>query len=557
MRRKIILLLSIFLAMAFLNPVPSASAPVPRLVYQGGPDTEPATPASDKITSFAGLKEWLKSNRKTGGKAVLQNDLVVSREENYTFSGWLNDPMMYVDAGEHTIYVEGALELNPYITVLGEGGENGIFHVKRDGILRLYDTSGQGLLAVRSRNGYALYQEEGSILDIGTEEIHGEIRFAEKPVVWPSYNYSLTTDNINPILILPWEAQPDPSQFPETSPGYLSENGIFYYNDELELGVTWDLDRFAEELESRTRFVLTGAYTDSNVECFRGPPSLQVVFQRENHPVFLKCLSSLNEQRKILTVNLYFMANQADVDYAMEYSWDNKNWIVDEEEPDWDPQDGVGYIWQTFEYEDEGSPPRYFSISATDQNGNTVYSDTVTLDEHGGISGLDNGGGRNGETSPEEPGDTLPPINSQPENKPSHSGVIILPSTTHEVPGPEPETEPTPASEPEQDRLPQQPVSPQDNHVKSPVENPVESAAGKPETDLPKNQEANPVAEPPKAESGKQIIPTAQDPQQVSVEGETKPPKKQIALAWGILFILGVPVYVIPRLSRKNAKQQK
>lgn len=434
----------------------SAHAPV---VDSGVPAAAPeATIADwDEVGSFAELTDWLKSHQKIGGGVRLTNDIELPAGERYIYSGvWAYDPMLYIDVGEHTIYVGGHLEFAPYLDFFGKGGENGIFHVKQGGYLSLVSDYDYTILSVRAEEGNAIYQEDGAFLGCYTDDIIGDIRYPEFPVAWPFSDVSEFYGYIEnfPATVQPLKGEIDTAEFPQTMRSYLCKNGESSY-DTYDLPVSWNFEEFEEQLAARERFVLTGEYT-GDVTALAQPACL-VTFLREDAAVFLQCSANKKEEDRLIFA-LRIKLDDPSMVHRLEWSVDGEVWQranAENIDDDDNVADADEYLFSWREEDDgivryEGSfntaeLPRYFSVATTNAEGRTTYSDTIYLDGNDKVAGYDDGGNRGGGTGIAPP--QLPPIDGDEDTTPTPPDVSGKPE------GPE-------ASEPEKPVVPTVPDRP-------------------------------------------------------------------------------------------------
>lgn len=439
--------------------------------------------STDTAGSFAELTAWLDSHKKVGGTLQLENDIVIEADQFYSFSGWVGYPTSYIETGEYSIYVSGMLELYPYISIRGVGGENGVIHVEQGGLLM----SGVPIIATE---GCAIYQEEGAFLDISAEYVEGDIHFAEKPVAWPASDVAEYYGNFKdtPIVVLPADEEITEASFPKTTPAYICVNGGYYYVMK-DTPVIWDLEQYAESLEKRQRVLVTGEFPEEISA--KATPALLVTFLAEDSATFLQCAASRSKDGEKLFIQLVVELDAPTLNYQyyqLEYSADNENWYPIGDNPEQD--DCILNYNLVFSSEEE--QPRYFSMSVTDSTWVTRYSDTIELNADGKIQAYigggrngeispgdteeDIGGGRDGETLPGDPeDDVLPPIVGMPgppsDDSDDEGGTGGDSASRPDVPGltpSEPEKPDVPEStptQPEKPDVPEESVSSQPDNA--------------------------------------------------------------------------------------------
>lgn len=445
----------------------SAHAPVVDSGVPGDAPEEIIT-AWDEVGSFAELTDWLKSHQKIGGGVRLTNDIELPAGERYNYDGvQAYDPMLYIDVGEHSIYVGGHLQLAPYLDFFGKGGEDGIFHVKQGGYLSLVSDYDYTILSVRAEEGYAIYQEDGAFLGCYTDDIIGGIRYPELAVAWPFSDVSEFYGHIEyfPVTVQPLEGEISEAYFPQTIRSYLCDNGESGY-DTYDLPVSWNFAEFEEQLAARERFVLTGEYTGAVTALVQ--PACLVTFLREDAAVFLQCAAYKKGEDKLI-FDMRIKLDDPSRDHRLEWSIDGENWKrANAEDIDEDNDLAVTdeYLFWWIEEEDgivkyEGSfnmaeLPRYFSVATTDAEGRITYSDTIYLDGNDKVAGYDDGGNRGGGTGIGPP--QLPLIDGGEDTAPAPPDVSGKPEGP-ETSEPE-EPEGPQASEPEKPVVPAVPGRP-------------------------------------------------------------------------------------------------
>ncbi len=507
-------------------------------------DSAVGSTTSQTVYSLAELEAWIKAHKNSGGTVQLGQDLVVEEGESWSHIGWYGDPVMTVDTGPYCIRIRGQAQLFEYLEFTGQGGENGVLRVERGGLLECHTS-------VTASHGIAIYQEEGSILDLNWDYVRPEekIHLAEKPVVWPANDLLKYFPNIKqPSVTLPYGEPLDPTLLPDTFPGCVYEDGQSDY--ELhDIPVEWKISEYEEEWKDQKRFLLEGQFL-GDVEVYPEPPKLLVTFLRENAAVFLQCAAQIRPNK--LTLTVYYLLDEPGGEHHLEFSYDGEIWETAREDSehcqiinlDDGERLGLQVIWYHMD-----QLPRYFSIAVTGQDGRTRYSDTIEVTEQEQIVGSDIGGGRNGETSP------LPPPSLGDSSDSSGSVSEVLEGENLLTP-----------SDGLQEEQPSSKPSP--NAPKDPTVNP---RSGKPASAPPfsetsqtasaPEQEATvsvPPASAPEAPDSFQEAPSnnpeaSEALSHVNSSETTIGSKVQIILGWMALFLLGIPFYLIPRLHKKRS----
>lgn len=127
----------------------------------------------DELLSLLEDTDWIN----TGEQIRVIDDLVIPADSVCML--WLRKPQdapLVVDFGAHTLYVEGWLRSFGNIKYIGDGGKNGLIHIKEDGKANIRSA----VFAVTQEGGYAIWQENGSILSYEpVDGSVGDIRFAQ------------------------------------------------------------------------------------------------------------------------------------------------------------------------------------------------------------------------------------------------------------------------------------------------------------------------------------------------------------------------------------------
>lgn len=389
----------------------SPGAPSPS--EDGEMSDEPGTAMT--VYSLEELQAWIDRHKDSGGTVQLGCDITLGESQSWKHIGWYGDPVMKVDTGAYSIRIQGTAELFPHLEFTGDGGDTGVLHVERGGLLECQTS-------VTARDGIAIYQEEGALLDINWDVIdpEEEIHLAQKPVIWPANHLSQTYGNVKqPSVVLPYDAPADPSLLPDTFPGWVYQNGTTDY--ELhEIPVEWDLQEYQAGVEEQKRFWLEGRFSEE-VETYREWPKLLVTFLNPDSATFLHCTAQKTPEKLKLTIR--YLLDNPDAEHYLECSYDGETWETVAEDSEhcqvipFSQEDELGLyvIWHHME-----KLPRYFSFAVIGEDGRTRYSDTIEVSDDNQILGSDIGGGRNGETSPLPPPDLGNP--SDPDTETPDTG---------------------------------------------------------------------------------------------------------------------------------------
>lgn len=371
--------------------------------------------SGDQASTFEELKQWLDAHMSTGGTVTLTDDIIIPEGETYSYMNSRYSKQIHIDAGDHTIYVQGHLELWPYLSITGTGGTEGIFHILSGGRLDMTAIS----VSASTPDAIAIVQNPGAILirsDMGFGDFppfscQGQVITSPDIVAEP---YSAYNPNELPVVVVAPGETFTSSMLPSTvdSDWY---DGMSQHSGPLP--VIWDAETFPSTDE---RTIVSGSYPagylpfrDASITCL-------VVFTQENAPVFLNSYASLYSGTTIIQLN---SLSPIDGEATLEGSYDGENWESIENQTF---EEGQAQ-WQIF-YSQDQTPYRYFSIMQQKSDGSIVYSDTLELTEENTLIASDIGGGRGGETPPNE-GDTqlpplqedLPPIQDSTQEEPASS----------------------------------------------------------------------------------------------------------------------------------------
>ena len=197
---------------------------------------------NDTAATAEEFEAWLHAHKTTGGTLTLTQDIYIDHDFDYLSGTMIRylQPVT-IDTGAHTIYVKGFLlmeALNYKLTIRGEGNEQGLIHVLPGGNADI------GMVNIEAACGFALIQEEGSVLGCISKElnpvygnrIQGEVRFAQKPVIDAS---NITLPDV--VLSEQQTLHEDMLQ------SYVNSLSLYYqgksYNVEYA-DIVWDVDEY-------------------------------------------------------------------------------------------------------------------------------------------------------------------------------------------------------------------------------------------------------------------------------------------------------------------------
>ncbi|MEY8438771.1 hypothetical protein [Anaerotruncus colihominis] len=502
------------------------------------------TVETQTVFSLEELQDWISRCSSIGGTVRLGCDLTVEKDTRWQYIGWAGQPVITIDAGPYSIRIQGIMEVHQSLAFVGEGGEKGVLHIERGGLLECHSS-------VTAINGFAVYQEEGAVLVLDETVPEETVHFAKRPVVWPANDLLNFYPNVDqPVVTLPYEGPFDPTVLPDTFPSCVYQNGKTDY--ELhEIPVEWNLSEYQDELRERKRFLLEGRFTE-DFESYGDQPRLLITFLRQDAAVFLQC--AVQERHSATIFDAGYLLDDPHAEHWLESSYDGEVWeAVDKDLLEyWCDENTVGQVDVMAIYTG-ADLPNYFSVAVVGQDGKTRYSDTVEVTEQNQVTGSDIGGGRNGETSPFPP---APPENSgglgsiNPEEAP---GAVSLGSSEGKPPrlsetnavasdSAASATEQPPQSQ-TPEPVPQAPPEPAKENLTEPTPDKLPaSSAVSPVLDTAGISSVSESSPPQKAT----MSPLPTQPHKPAV-----PPGAQIILGWTVLLLLGAPVYFILTKRKK------
>lgn len=385
-----------------------------------------------EVSSFEEFTSSLGQMQRTGGTVVLTQDITVGAQASYAYSNGRYQKEVVIQTNGHTIHVEGSLELWPFLTIRGDGSQGELLHVHPGGELRLISI---GLDA--GETGTAVIQEEGAFLLCTSEAGMGLPAFSCVGQILSSQAVTAAADwgyhpEKLPIVRIPEGTDFTADLLPHRVPSVVNRDRQEY---EEALPVIWDETTFPTE---HKRTLVRGKFPDGYAPYQDYVPLCLVVWESETSPFFLNVyLESATPTYDM--VFMYGEAPQAGTVYVQS-SQDGESWTdlsgTDGYTPV-DVEEHAGFSWLlSYDRQDSAQErPRYYRLLQVLEDGTQLLSDALELTDDWIFTAADIGGGRGGETSPNEGEHQL--SNGRPDADPVDEP---LPSTPPE-PTPEPERE--------------------------------------------------------------------------------------------------------------------
>lgn len=358
-----------------------------------------------EAASFEELKTWLGDNMSTGGTIALTQDITVPAGESYTYINGRYRQEITIETQGHTIYIEGYLELWPYLTIRGDGSQQELLHVCPGGELWLTSVSIDA-----GENGVAILQEEGSFFLYSSEESMGLPPFSCTGQIISSQTITAATywqydfEKL-PIIRIPEGGEFTPDMLPETVLALVNRD---HGQSEEEVPVIWDESTFPSAQE---RTIVQGCFTEDYTQYGDSAPKCLVVWESEENPFFLNVYLEQATARYDM-VFIYGEAPQAGT-VSIQSSDDGETWTeitgTDGYEPiTAGPDEELTWILSYSQADPGVERPRYYRMVLLLEDGTEYYSEALELTKDFFFTGADIEGGRGGETSPGEGEDQLP-----------------------------------------------------------------------------------------------------------------------------------------------------
>lgn len=354
-----------------------------------------------EVSSFYELTASLSQMQSTGGTVVLTQDITVSAEEYYAYNNGRYRKEVIIETNGHTVYVEGYLELWPFLTVRGDGSQKELLRVCRGGELWLVS-----ICLDAGENGVAVVQEEGSFLICESEEDEnmglppfictGEIISPQTVTAAPYWRYNCET---LPIIRIPYGTDFTADMLPEKAASIVNRDNQEY---EEEIPVIWDDTTFPDGHE---RTLVKGKFADGYTEYGDWVPCCLVVWNSDTNPFFLNVyLESATQWHDM--VFMYGESPRSGTVY-IQSSEDGETWTDITGTEGYAPvetAENVSFSWILSYDKSESAQQRpvYYRLLQISDDGTELYSDALELNDDLIFTLADIDGGRGGETAPNE-----------------------------------------------------------------------------------------------------------------------------------------------------------
>lgn len=387
-----------------------------------------------EAADFSELVSLLNQMQSTGGTIGLTQDITVPESEMYTYINGRYRKEVVVETNGFTVYVEGSLELWPFLTIRGSGSSDELFHVNPGGELRLIS-----ICLDAGENGTAVVQEEGSFFIYGSEESMGIPEFSCSgriicaDTMTASAYWSYSCENL-PIVRIPDNEDFSVDMLPEKVLANVNRGHQEY---EEVVPVDWDETMFPDEHQ---RTLVKGTFAEGYTQYKNYQPQCLVIWESETNPYFLNVYLETVAERYDM-VFMYGEAPQAGTIYVQS-SEDGENWCEISGTEGYmpietDKNSSFSWILSYSGTESEDERPEYYRLYQILDDGTGCYSEALFLNEGLFFTGADIEGGRGGETSPEEGEDQLSDFVPETENNEQSvtEALVIKPQISLSEPG--------------------------------------------------------------------------------------------------------------------------
>lgn len=369
-----------------------------------------------EVSSFDEFSASLAEIQSTGGTVVLTQDISVPAGESYVYNNARYRKEVVIETCGHTIYVQGYLELWPFLTICGDGRDKELLHVESGGELCLVSISIDA-----GEEGVAMIQEEGSFLTYASEEdmglptfsCTGQILSAQTITAAAYWRYNCEK---LPIVRLPDGEDFTADMLPDRVLSLVNRD---HQELEEEVRVIWDDTTFPA---SHERTIVQGNFTDEYAQYQDYMPQCLVVWESDIDPFFLNVyLKSATQWYDM--VYMYGESPQAGTVY-IEGSDDGETWMDITGTEGYAPveaEENSDFLWiLSYDLSDPTKHrPQYYRLLQVLDDGTQICSDALELSDSLIFTAADTEGGRGGETSPGEGENQLPNEEAETEEVPS------------------------------------------------------------------------------------------------------------------------------------------
>lgn len=368
------------------------------------------------VWTFEELVEQLEESQRDVKVYIrIQNDICIPAGESYVS---YPDRCYVIDLGPHTIYVEGSIQIQSGMELVGRGGDQGLIHAEKGGEVQVHNA------LLKAEEGYAVWQDEGAVLGYTPlPDSTGMAHYAEKAVAVP---YSFISPKVAMPVVVVHDGQKLEDILPKTDCVRLYQNGMEQIEEYIP--VIWDTRLEQNSLDARKRTLITGIYPDAEAVI---PPTCLVVFQNSCPAVFLDCWG-MESYGKLLTKVKVELA-EPEYDCRFEWSQDGENWLSADARKAVVSEDGRLAFIVSCPQEEEPSYPYYLTAVVDYPDGSSRYSEILMI---AGANGqCDSGGNRGGGTDIVDPPSPelskIPSASSEVPAKSNLSAVYETPVTSN------------------------------------------------------------------------------------------------------------------------------